>query len=183
MTLPNVISLTRIPMGVVVVILALQSARFAGMIILLFAVFTDVLDGYVARRYNMSSKLGELVLEPVCDMTLSVAAVAGLVLTGVWPWWVAVVLLVFAGVLQLISQFADANDVMRRLKRHQYYIHPLLFIVTMLVACMWYIYLGTESRPTTRVVLYIAFLAAIAVTATSKRERLAQLFAGPQQAA
>jgi cardiolipin synthase len=52
---------------------------------------TDFLDGYLARRLNQRSALGE-ILDPVADRLYILAVVVGLALRSVIPWWFAVVL-------------------------------------------------------------------------------------------
>src|SRR4051812_7645008 len=53
--------------------------------------FSDWLDGYLARRLNQMSKLGE-ILDPVADRLYILAAVIGLLYRDIIPWWVAVIL-------------------------------------------------------------------------------------------
>ena len=56
--LPNMVSITRLLMAPVLLYLAIdqQAGLFIG--VLIFTTFTDVLDGYLARRLNLVSKLG-----------------------------------------------------------------------------------------------------------------------------
>ena len=52
---------------------------------------TDWLDGYLARRLNQTSQLGQ-ILDPVADRLYILAVVIGLALREIIPWWVAVIL-------------------------------------------------------------------------------------------
>ncbi len=52
---------------------------------------TDWLDGYLARRLNQTSKLGE-ILDPVADRLYILAVVIGLAFREIIPWWVAIIL-------------------------------------------------------------------------------------------
>jgi len=61
-TLPNFISLLRLPLA----FLFLQENILYRAVALLLAMGTDALDGFIARRYKQTSKLG-LVLDPVMD--------------------------------------------------------------------------------------------------------------------
>ena len=49
---------------------------------------TDFLDGYLARRLNQTSTLGQ-ILDPVADRLYILAVVVGLALRDIVPWWVA----------------------------------------------------------------------------------------------
>jgi cardiolipin synthase len=91
-TLPNVISMIRMA-GVPLflwLVLGPQEDTWA-LAVLMLSGFTDWLDGYLARRLNQMSKLGE-ILDPVADRLYILAAVIGLLIRGIIPWWVAILL-------------------------------------------------------------------------------------------
>ena len=91
-TLPNVISMTRLA-GVPVflwLVLGPEADGWALGLLMLSGV-TDYLDGYLARRLDQSSKLGE-ILDPVADRLYILAVVIGLGLRDIIPWWVAIIL-------------------------------------------------------------------------------------------
>ncbi|MDQ1677924.1 MAG: hypothetical protein QOC93_3068, partial [Actinomycetota bacterium] len=48
-------------------------------------------DGYLARRLNQTSKVGE-ILDPVADRLYILSTVVGLAARGIIPWWVAALL-------------------------------------------------------------------------------------------
>ena len=50
---------------------------------------TDFLDGWLARRLNQTSVLGQ-ILDPVADRLYILAVVVGLALRDIIPWWLAV---------------------------------------------------------------------------------------------
>ena len=91
-TLPNLISMARLA-GVPVflwLVLGPEADGWALGLLMLSGV-TDYLDGYLARRLDQSSKLGE-ILDPVADRLYILAVVIGLGLREIIPWWVAMVL-------------------------------------------------------------------------------------------
>lgn len=61
-TLPNVLSLLRIPLA----LLFLHQSVAYRAIAILIAMITDCLDGFLARRYSLSSKIGT-TLDPLSD--------------------------------------------------------------------------------------------------------------------
>ncbi|WP_425489397.1 CDP-alcohol phosphatidyltransferase family protein [Nocardioides piscis] len=61
------------------------------LVVLMVSGVTDFLDGYLARRLDQRSKLGE-ILDPVADRLYILAVVVGLALRDVIPWWVAIIL-------------------------------------------------------------------------------------------
>jgi len=59
--------------------------------LLMLSGITDWLDGYLARRLNQTSQLGQ-ILDPVADRLYILAVVIGLAMREIIPWWVAVIL-------------------------------------------------------------------------------------------
>ena len=84
MTLPNKLSTLRIcmvPLFIVAYFLPYQWGAFVAVGIFVLAAFTDFLDGYIARKYNMISDLGKL-LDPIADKMLICAALFCVVATN-----------------------------------------------------------------------------------------------------
>jgi cardiolipin synthase len=89
---PNALSFLRLAM--VPVFLYLILTNHGGWAILLLAIssLTDLLDGYIARKYNQVTRLGQL-LDPFADRLYIFTTLIGLVLTGVVPTWLAIVVI------------------------------------------------------------------------------------------
>lgn len=88
-TVPNMLSMLRLA-GVPLflwLVLGPEADAWA-LVVLMVSGVTDYLDGWLARRLDQRSALGE-VLDPVADRLYILAAVAGLWLRDVIPWWVA----------------------------------------------------------------------------------------------
>lgn len=89
-TVPNLLSAVRLA-GVPVflwLVLGPEADAWA-LALLMFSGFTDWLDGWLARRWQQTSVLGQ-VLDPVADRLYILAVVVGLALRDVIPWWLAV---------------------------------------------------------------------------------------------
>lgn len=91
-TLPNAVSLIRL-LGVPLFLWLVlgPEADVWALVVLLVSGVTDWLDGYLARRLNQTSKVGE-ILDPVADRLYILAVVIGLALRDIIPWWVAIIL-------------------------------------------------------------------------------------------
>jgi len=77
-TIPNLLSFLRICLIPVIIWLYLdkENNAWAGIVLILSGI-TDVLDGYIARRFNMTSDFGK-VLDPVADKLTQAAMLFGL---------------------------------------------------------------------------------------------------------
>ena len=91
-TVPNLLSVARLA-GVPVFLWLVLVPEADGWALLLLALsgVTDYLDGYLARKLDQTSALGE-ILDPVADRLYILAVVVGLALREIIPWWVAVIL-------------------------------------------------------------------------------------------
>ena len=68
----NLITLSRIILGAVIFVLLTRTEMYWHAFILFFlASITDYFDGYLARKYNLVSQLGE-ILDPIADKILIV---------------------------------------------------------------------------------------------------------------
>ncbi len=91
-TLPNLLSLARLGLIPVFLWLVLGPQADAWALgVLMLSGITDFLDGYLARKLNQRSSLGE-VLDPAADRLYIMAVVVGLALRGIVPWWIALLL-------------------------------------------------------------------------------------------
>src|SRR5690348_8608769 len=92
-TIPNVISFIRL-LGVPLFLYLLLGPEkdVAAVIVLAIGGTTDWVDGFVARRMNSVSRLGEL-LDPFADRLYILATLIGFTVRGVVPWWLTGALL------------------------------------------------------------------------------------------
>jgi CDP-diacylglycerol--glycerol-3-phosphate 3-phosphatidyltransferase len=100
--LPNFLTLFRVLVVPVLVVCFMQgttSSRYFAVGLFIFAAVTDFLDGYLARRWKVTSTFGALI-DPLADKLLVMAALVMLVdlqepLTArsVLPGWIAVMIL------------------------------------------------------------------------------------------
>ena len=68
--IPNLLSLFRIFCSFPFVYFLANDYRLCSFIILLFGCFSDFFDGYIARKFNITSSIGEL-LDPLADKIFS----------------------------------------------------------------------------------------------------------------
>ena len=77
-TFINILTLSRIFLAAVIFLLLMSSDGYLSALILFFiAGITDYFDGYLARKYNSVSRLGE-ILDPIADKILILFVLFGL---------------------------------------------------------------------------------------------------------
>jgi cardiolipin synthase len=89
-TIPNALSAARL-LGVPLFLWLVLGPEEDGwaLVVLMVSGATDYADGYLARRLDQSTVLGQ-ILDPVADRLYILAVVVGLALRDVIPWWLAV---------------------------------------------------------------------------------------------
>ena len=88
--LPNIITLARIALVPVLILLLKDHDYAAGLIVFVIAGASDALDGFLAKRLNVQSRLGA-ILDPVADKLLLVSAYVMLTVLGHIPFWLVLV--------------------------------------------------------------------------------------------
>lgn len=92
-TIPNALSLARIVLIPVFCWLsANEPTRLWGILLFAVVVSTDWVDGYVARRTGQVSELGR-ILDPVADRLAIGAGLLTFTISGIFPFWAAVLIL------------------------------------------------------------------------------------------
>jgi CDP-diacylglycerol--glycerol-3-phosphate 3-phosphatidyltransferase len=92
MNLPNGLTLTRIFLVPLLVAVMLMKYPLVAASIFLAASFTDLLDGYLARKRGQVTTLG-ILLDPIADKLLISSAFISLVELGIVPAWMVVIII------------------------------------------------------------------------------------------
>ena len=104
-TIPNLLTVVRF-MGVPLFIwlVLVQKEYGAAVVVLAVMASTDWVDGYIARRFDQTSKLGR-VLDPIADRLALIAVAVTLVIAGVVHWLYLAALVVPDAVLLTMTLF------------------------------------------------------------------------------
>lgn len=94
MNIPNILSLFRmclVPVFVLVFFSGHDHAIAYAAAVYFLAGATDVLDGFIARRFNLITKLGK-ILDPLADKLMTITVFICICIRGIIPWWLIVLL-------------------------------------------------------------------------------------------
>ena len=97
MNVPNALTMVRIfctPILVLMFLLPIANGVgvFVALGIYVLACFTDLLDGKIARKYNLVTNFGKF-MDPIADKLLVAAALIAFIEKGVMPSWMVIILL------------------------------------------------------------------------------------------
>lgn len=90
-TVPNILSMLRLVGVPVFLWLIVTGEDLWALLVLALSGVSDYLDGKIARRYDLVSRLGQ-VLDPIADRLYIFTTVLGLAYRDVIPWWLVLVL-------------------------------------------------------------------------------------------
>jgi cardiolipin synthase len=116
MNAPNILSLIRlcvVPLVPLVYFSDLPGSHLWAASVYLAAALTDVLDGYIARKYDLITRLGR-VLDPLADKLMAFCVLVCLIITQPILFWAGVIFFVkevLMGVGALV-QYKKFNDVL-----------------------------------------------------------------------
>ena len=91
MNLPNILTLLRMLMVPAVIVCFATNHPLWALFFFLLASATDVLDGYLARKFNQITNFGK-VMDPLADKLMLITTLICLYLTGRIPMWVPIVI-------------------------------------------------------------------------------------------
>ncbi len=95
MNLPNKLTVARVcmvPLFMIALLINTETSRIVATILFALASLTDMLDGQIARKYNLITNFGKL-MDPLADKILTAAAMVCLVQLGDLAAWIVVIVL------------------------------------------------------------------------------------------
>ncbi|MDI6892873.1 MAG: CDP-alcohol phosphatidyltransferase family protein [Actinomycetota bacterium] len=163
--LPNLITLSRILLGLAASYQILRENWSLALQIFLLAAFTDYLDGTVAKLLHRQSKLAEKVLEPLSDAVMIIAALTALNhLYHFLNWWIAIPLTILMLTIYSITKIWEEftlGDILT----------PLFSIAYGVATVSISLVLASRLSPTTKWLLVLFYAGA----AWWKRKRIREL--------
>ena len=160
--LPNIITLIRISVVPFLFILLTEPGEFWSLILaILFAVasITDMLDGYLARKYNMITTMGKF-LDPLADKLIVNTAMILMIPIGRIPAWIVAITIIRDLIVDGIRSIASSEGLyIQASTLGKQKTIAQLFAVTALM--VWYPFFGVNSYIVGMALLYIALLLTI----------------------
>lgn len=157
--LPNSLTLARIATIPIIVVLLYFPSRLAcllAMLVFILASLTDLVDGFVARRWNIVTTVGKF-LDPLADKLLIGAVLIMLVHLGWVEAWITIIIvsreLIVTGLRAIAADYGMiiAADSFGKLK-------TIMQIVALCPLTLHYSWFGIDPRPIGMACLYAALL-------------------------
>src|SRR6056297_972924 len=113
MNIANKITILRIiliPIFLFVLLSNITNNLLIALVLFLVASFTDFLDGYLARKLNLVTKLGKF-MDPLADKLLVISAMLAFVEIGLLPSWVAFIIVSRELIISVFRAIAASEGV------------------------------------------------------------------------
>ena len=91
--IPNMLTILRFILIPFIVVLILKEKFLDAFILLTISSLSDVLDGRIARKFNLVTDIGKL-LDPLADKANQISVLVSLVIIKVIPIWIVVILFI-----------------------------------------------------------------------------------------
>lgn len=106
----TILRVVMIPFFMYFQLLGTKSGMLIALILFVVASFTDFLDGYLARKYNLITNFGKF-MDPLADKLLVTAALIGFLQIGELNAWVVMIILAREFIVSIFRAVAAAEGV------------------------------------------------------------------------
>ena len=110
MNLPNKLTMGRIFAIPGFIVVFQMGYRYVATVIFILAAITDMLDGKIARKYNLVTNFGKL-MDPLADKLLVMSALICLAQIGDVPGWMVIIILGREFIITGMRQVAAAQGI------------------------------------------------------------------------
>lgn len=91
--IPNALTIVRFIIIPFIVYFIITGQYIAGFVMLTISGLTDVLDGFIARKFNFITNFGKLI-DPLADKATQVSVLASLTFKGIVPLWILLIVFI-----------------------------------------------------------------------------------------
>jgi cardiolipin synthase (CMP-forming) len=141
LNIPNLITLVRLALVPLVAYFLLVGEHGLALIVFFVAAATDLLDGWIARRFKLVSALGA-TLDPIADKLNMLVATVALGWQGLLPLWLAIAIVlrdvvIVAGALAYRFTLGPIKIAPTMLSKVNTFIEFTLLLLVMASAARW----------------------------------------------
>lgn len=91
--IPNILTIIRFILVPFIYVAVINNHFFIALIIFTISAITDVLDGFIARKFNYITDLGKL-MDPLADKLTQISLLLALSILKILPWWIFMVVFI-----------------------------------------------------------------------------------------
>ena len=107
---PNILTIIRFLFIPVILYFIFIGNYILGFIFFTISGITDILDGFIARKYNLISNFGKL-MDPLADKLTQISVLASLVIVDIIPVWILAIVVFKELIMVIGASFLYGKDV------------------------------------------------------------------------
>ena len=108
--IPNILTILRFLFIPIILYFVFTGNYILGFIFFTISGITDILDGFIARKFNLISNFGKL-MDPLADKLTQISVLAALVTFNLIPVWILVIVIFKELIMVLGASFLYGKDV------------------------------------------------------------------------
>lgn len=108
--IPNILTILRFIFIPIILYFIFTGNYILGIVFFTISGVTDVLDGFIARKFNLISNFGKL-MDPLADKLTQICILASLVKVDIIPFWILVIVILKEFIMVIGASFLYGKDV------------------------------------------------------------------------
>ena len=108
--IPNILTILRFIFIPIILYFIFTGNYILGVVFFTISGITDVLDGFIARKFNLISNFGKL-MDPLADKLTQISVLASLVAVNIIPFWILVIVILKELLMVVGASFLYGKDV------------------------------------------------------------------------
>ena len=161
--IPNALTIVRFLLIPFIVYFIITTQYIAGFVMLTFSGLTDILDGFIARKFNFITNFGKLI-DPLADKATQVSVLASLTFKGIVPLWILLIVFLKEFIMVSGASFLYGKKLVVS-SRWYGKLATVLFYVA-IVASLFIEYWNTHINPTSPLVSFDNYIYYLAILTT-----------------
>lgn len=102
--IPNILTIIRFILIPFIFMSVIFHHYLISLVIFTISAITDILDGYIARKYNYITDIGKLI-DPLADKLTQIFLLLALSILNILPWWILAIVFVKECVMVISASF------------------------------------------------------------------------------
>ena len=108
--IPNILTILRFIFIPIILYFIFTGNYILGIVFFTISGITDVLDGFIARKFNLISNFGKL-MDPLADKLTQISVLAALVTVKIIPVWILTIVVLKELIMVIGASFLYGKDV------------------------------------------------------------------------
>ncbi len=107
--IPNILTIIRFILIPFIFMSVISKHFLTALILFTISALTDILDGYIARKFNYITDIGKLI-DPLADKLTQISLLLSLAILNILPWWIFAIVFIKELVMVISASVLYSKD-------------------------------------------------------------------------